>query len=72
MLQWTQAKAGARLMMLVYLDDAKREYAYGSAGGLPDRHVGTLSDALMSEARKRGWVVISMKDDWKSIFAFDK
>jgi phosphoglycolate phosphatase-like HAD superfamily hydrolase len=72
MLEWTQAGDGARLMMLVHHDDATREYAYGPAGGLPDTHVGTFSDALMTEANKKGWIVISMKDDWKRIFAFEK
>ena len=72
MLEWTQAGEGARLMMLVHHDDATREYAYGPGGGLPDTHVGTFSDALMTEANKSGWIVISMKDDWKRIFAFDK
>src|SRR5271156_4525423 len=71
MLQWTQAGSGARLMMLVYHDDAKREYAYGPAGGLPVTKAGTFSDALMAEAKKSGWIVISMKKDWKSIFRFD-
>jgi phosphoglycolate phosphatase-like HAD superfamily hydrolase len=72
MLEWTQAGDGARLMMLVYHDDAKREYAYGPAGGLPDTHVGTFSDALMVEAKKSGWTVISMKNDWKRVFPFDQ
>ena len=72
MLEWTQAGDGARLMMLVYHDDAKREYAYGPAGGLSDSHVGTFSEALMAEAKKNGWIVISMKNDWKHIFAFEK
>ncbi len=72
MLQWTQAGEGARLMMLVHHDDATREYAYGPGGGLPDTHVGTFSDELMSEAKSKGWIVISMKDDWKRIFAFEK
>src|SRR5271156_1039985 len=72
MLEWTQAGDGARLMMLVHHDDANREYAYGPGGGLPDTHVGTFSDALMTEANKRGWIVISMKDDWKHIYAFEK
>src|SRR5271169_2697267 len=72
MLEWTQAGDGARLMMLVYHDDATREYAYGPAGGLPDSHVGTFSDALMAEAKKSGWTVISMKNDWKRIFPFEK
>ena len=72
MLEWTQAGDGARLMMLVYHDDAKREYAYGPAGALPDSKIGTFSQGLMDEAKKNGWTVISMKDDWKRIFAFDK
>jgi phosphoglycolate phosphatase-like HAD superfamily hydrolase len=71
MLEWTQAGDGARLMMLVYHDDAKREYAYGPAGGLPETRVGTFSDVLMSQAKQSGWIVISMKNDWKRIFAFD-
>ncbi len=72
MLEWTQAGAGARLMMLVHHDDATREYAYGPGGGLPDTHVGTFSEALLTEANKNGWVVISMKNDWKRIFPFEQ
>ncbi len=72
MLEWTQASDGARLMMLVHHGDATREYAYGPGGGLPDTHVGTFSDALLSEANRSGWNLISMKKDWKRIFPFDK
>jgi haloacid dehalogenase-like hydrolase len=68
MLEWTGAGAGARLMMLVLHDDAEREYAYGPANGLPDTKVGTFSQALYDEAKMKGWVVISMKDDWKTVF----
>lgn len=71
MLEYTQAGDGARLMMLVLHDDAKREYAYGPAGDLPATKVGTFSEALMTDAKMRGWVVISMKDDWKRIFPWD-
>ncbi len=71
MLEWTGAGAGARLKMLVYHDDKDREYAYGPAGGLPDTKVGTFSDSLMTEAKSKGWTVISMKNDWKHIFAFE-
>jgi len=70
MLEYTGAGDGARLMMLVLHDDAKREYAYGPATGLPDTKVGTFSQALYDEAKKKGWTVISMKNDWKKIFAF--
>jgi len=67
MLEWTQEGSGARLMMLVHHDDAVREFAYGT-----ESKIGTFSDALMAEAKKDGWVVISMKDDWKWIFPFEK
>jgi phosphoglycolate phosphatase-like HAD superfamily hydrolase len=72
MLQWTGAGSGARLKMLVLHDDAAREYAYGPAQGLPDSKVGTFTQALYDEAKKDGWTVISMKNDWKRIFAFDQ
>jgi haloacid dehalogenase-like hydrolase len=71
MLEYTGAGDGARLMMLVLHDDAQREYAYGPAQGLPDTKVGTFTQALYDEAKKDGWTVISMKNDWKKIFAFD-
>jgi phosphoserine phosphatase len=69
MLEWTGAGASARLMMLVLHDDAEREYAYGPANGLPDSKVGTFSQALADEAKTKGWTVISMKRDWKTVFA---
>jgi hypothetical protein len=72
MLEYTGAGDGARLMMLVLHDDAKREYAYGPAQGLPDTKVGTFTQALYGEAKRKGWTVISMKNDWKQIFSFDK
>jgi phosphoserine phosphatase len=72
MLEYTGAGEGARLMMLVLHDDAEREYAYGPADGLPDTKVGAFSVDLMSYAKKQGWSVISMKNDWKRVFPFDK
>jgi phosphoserine phosphatase len=71
MLEYTGAGAGARLMMLVLHDDGKREYAYGPAAGLPNTKVGAFTQALYDEARKSGWVVISMKKDWQKIFAWE-
>ncbi len=68
MLEWTGAGDGARLKMLVLHDDAERAYAYGPANGLPDTKVGTFPQALMDEAGQKGWVVISIKNDWKTIF----
>ena len=71
MLEWTAAGDGARLKMLLLHDDAAREYAYGPAQSLPDTKVGTFTPALYDEAKKNGWTVISMKNDWKRIFAFE-
>ena len=72
MLEYTGAGDDARLMMLVLHDDARREYAYGPARGLPNSRIGTFRPALDAEAKKDGWSVISMKNDWKRIFAFDE
>jgi phosphoglycolate phosphatase-like HAD superfamily hydrolase len=71
MLEWTGAGVGARLKMLLLHDDARREYAYGPAQDLPDTKVGTFTPELYDEAKKNGWTVISMKNDWKRIFAFE-
>lgn len=71
MLEYTKSGSGQRLAMLVMHDDSTREYAYGPAQGLPDTKVGAFSQALYDEAKKGGWVVISMKNDWKRIFSFE-
>lgn len=63
MLQYTAAGDGARFMALVHHDDAEREAAYDKGatfGGL---------DKALTEARERGWTVISMKDDFATVFA---
>jgi hypothetical protein len=62
MLEWTAAGKGARFMLLVHHTDAAREYAY-------DRHssIGHLDKAL-DEANARGWTVVDMKRDWKTVF----
>ena len=72
MLEYTKAGNGARLAMLVLHDDARREYAYGPAQGLPDTKVGTFTQELYDEAKKDGWTVISMKKDWNRIFSWEK
>lgn len=62
MLQWTAAGKGLRLMVLIHHTDAEREYAY-------DRNsdVGRLDKAL-DMAVAKGWIVVDMKNDWKTIF----
>ena len=71
MLEYVKSGDGMRLAMLVLHDDGTREYAYGPAKGLPDTKVGDFPQTLYDEAQKAGWAVISMKDDWKRIFAFE-
>ncbi|MBN9485956.1 MAG: haloacid dehalogenase-like hydrolase [Alphaproteobacteria bacterium] len=71
MLEYTKTGTGARLSMLLLHDDAEREYAYGPAQGLPESKVGTFTQQLYDEAKRSGWTVISMKSDWKRIFAFE-
>jgi phosphoserine phosphatase len=63
MLEWTTSAPGARLGVLVHHDDAEREYAYDrkSTFGKLDRG--------LTEASQRGWTVISMKHDWKLVYA---
>jgi phosphoglycolate phosphatase-like HAD superfamily hydrolase len=63
MLEWTAAGKGARFMALVHHDDDKREWAYDRKSD-----VGRL-DKAWDEAVEKGWTVVSMKDDWKTIFA---
>jgi phosphoglycolate phosphatase-like HAD superfamily hydrolase len=63
MLEWTTAGKGARFAVIVHHDDAAREWAYDR-----DSHIGKLDKGL-DEAPKRGWTVVSMKDDWKHVFA---
>ena len=63
MLEWVTSGAGLRLGMLVHHDDAAREAAYDR-----DSHVGRLSRGL-DEGPGRGWVITSMKNDWKCVFA---
>ncbi len=62
MLEWTTAAAGPRLGLIVHHDDAVREHAYDR-----ESHIGRL-DRGLDAAGERGWVVVSMKDDWKVVF----
>jgi hypothetical protein len=72
MLEYISAGDGARLAILLLHDDATHEYAYGPAQGLTDTKSGTFTQALYDQAKKSGWTVISMKEDWKRIFSFEK
>jgi hypothetical protein len=62
MLQWTAAGKGARLMLFVHHTDSEREWAYDRRSS-----IGRLDKGL-DEAKARGWTVVDMKRDWKTIF----
>ncbi len=68
MLEYTQGGSGARFELLVLHDDAAREYAYGPAQGLPDVKLGAFTQAVYDQAKKDGWTVVSMKNDWNTVF----
>jgi hypothetical protein len=66
MLQYTGAGSGARFCLYVHHDDAEREYAYYRKDAL------ARLDQGLDEAAAKGWTVVSMKNDWKRVFAFEK
>jgi phosphoserine phosphatase len=63
MLEWTTSAPGARLGLLVHHDDAGREFAYDRKSPF-----GRL-DRGLDEASARGWTLVSMKNDWKLVYA---
>ena len=66
MLQWTTAGRGPGFALYVHHTDAKREWAYDKKSS-----IGRLDKGL-DEARKKGWTVVNMKQDWKVIFPSEK
>jgi phosphoglycolate phosphatase-like HAD superfamily hydrolase len=62
MLQWTAAGEGARFAGVVHHTDGVREYAYDR----PSK-IGQL-DKAWDEAKAKGWTVVDMKQDWKTVF----
>ena len=51
-----------RFGLIIHHDDAEREYAYDR-----ESHVGRLDKAL-DAAPAAGWTVVSMKQDWRTMF----
>jgi hypothetical protein len=62
MIQYTKAGDGLRMGLFVHHTDAEREYAYDRKS-----HVGTLDKAL-DQADANDWIIVSMKDDWNTVF----
>src|SRR5215510_3551276 len=67
MFQWTAAGSGRRFCLYVHHTDAEREWAY-------DRDTSSFGrlDKGLDEATAKGWTIVDMKNDWNTIFAFEK
>lgn len=63
MLRYCKTGPGARLALLVHHDDAAREFAYDR-----EFRLSPLSEAL-DKAADYGITLVSMKRDWRSVFA---
>ncbi|HET8930450.1 MAG TPA: HAD family hydrolase [Acidimicrobiales bacterium] len=66
MLEWASAGGGdnSGLALLIDHDDADREFAYaGSAATFAD------VEPITEVAERLGWVTVSMRNDWSTVFA---
>jgi hypothetical protein len=52
--------------MIIHHTDAEREFAYDR-----ESHIGKL-DRGLDEAGKRGWTLVSMKNDWRTVYPADQ
>jgi len=63
MLEWTTGGSGPRLGVLIHHDDSEREWAYDR-----NSHIGQLARGL-DEGPERGWVIVSIQNDWSQVFS---
>jgi hypothetical protein len=63
MLEYAMTYDGPALVILVDHDDADREYAYASVAGTFD-----TNETILETADRLGWTVVSMRDDWATVF----
>jgi phosphoserine phosphatase len=61
MLTYAGDRKGPSLSILVHHDDSKREYSYDKG-----------AEKVLPLAADKEWLVVSMKDDFKKVFSFDK
>ena len=64
MLEWAAAGSGPTLALLVDHDDADREFSYAGAAG-----TFTEPEPITEVGARLGWTVISMANDWETVFA---
>jgi phosphoserine phosphatase len=63
MLEWALAGSGPGLALLLDHDDREREFSYQSVSGTLKEH-----EPITSVATRLGWTVISMANDWSTVF----
>jgi len=61
MLEFTDDREGPGLMLLVHHDDTEREYQYDKG-----------AEKILEVAKNRNWTIVSMKNDFKTVFAFEQ
>ncbi len=64
MLQWTSTNPLPNMALILHHTDAEREYAYDRTSS-----IGKLDKAL-DEGKAQGWVIVDMKQDFKTVFSF--
>ncbi|MGB5355711.1 MAG: haloacid dehalogenase-like hydrolase, partial [Eudoraea sp.] len=64
MLQYADSNDYQSFMLYLHHTDAEREWAYDR-----NSHIGRLDKGL-DEATAKGWTIIDMKNDWKTIYPF--
>jgi hypothetical protein len=63
MIEWAVATDGPSLGLLIDHDDADREVAYESVAGTFES-----TEKIVDIGRREGWTVVSMRDDWTTVF----
>jgi hypothetical protein len=64
MMQYTSANPGYKTFaLLVHHTDAAREYAYDSHPPASGKLI-----AGLKVAKEKGWTVVNMQQDWKTVF----
>jgi phosphoserine phosphatase len=61
MLRFAEHPLRPSLSLLVYHDDAEREFAYDAG-----------AERSLEIARERGWTIVSMRDDWKTVYEVEQ
>ena len=64
MLDYALAFDGPSLALLLSHDDAEREYVYEGVAT-----TFKAAEPITTTAARRGWTVVSMADDWSTVFA---